>query len=180
MRHTTMLAITDAFSKVGVATLRFNFPYTEDGKTRVDSRAVSTATVNAAVEFAVAQYQTPLFVGGHSFGGRMASHAVVEYELDVDGIIFGSFPLHLRGKPGTARADHLASIRCPMLFLSGTRDSLAEPELLRMVVQEMGAKLEWLETADHGYHILKRTRRRNDDVFAEMAGYARDFIVSVT
>jgi hypothetical protein len=66
------------------------------------------------------------------------------------------------------------------LFLSGTRDALAEPDLLGSVVKAARAKLQWLETADHGYGILKRTRRRKDDVFDEMASHARDFVVSVT
>ena len=180
MHHRTMKAIAEAFSKVGIATLRFNFPFKEEGHARVDSKAVSVATVKAAVEFAATNYQTSLFLGGHSFGGRMASHAVVDYELNVAGMIFCSFPLHPRGKPSTARAEHLAAIRQPMLFLSGTRDALAEPDLLCSVVKAARAKLQWLETADHGYGILKRTRQRQDDVFDEMADYARDFVVSVT
>ena len=180
MRHRTMKAIAEAFSKVGIATLRFNFPFKEEGHARVDSKAVSVATVKAAVEFAATNYQTSLFLGGHSFGGRMASHAVVDYELNVAGMILCSFPLHPRGKPSTARAEHLAAIRQPMLFLSGTRDALAEPDLLSSVVKVARAKLQWLETADHGYGILKRTRQRQDDVFDEMADYARDFVVSVT
>ena len=180
MHHRTMKAIAEAFSKVGIATLRFNFPFKEEGHARVDSKAVSVATVKAAVEFAATNYQTSLFLGGHSFGGRMASHAVVDYELNVAGMIFCSFPLHPRGKPSTARAEHLAAIRQPMLFLSGTRDALAEPDLLCSVVKVARAKLQWLETADHSYGILKRTRQRQDDVFDEMADYARDFVVSVT
>ena len=180
MHHRTKKAIAEAFSKVGIATLRFNFPFKEEGHARVDSKAVSVATVKAAVEFAATNYQTSLFLGGHSFGGRMASHAVVDYELNVAGMIFCSFPLHPRGKPSTARAEHLAAIRQPMLFLSGTRDALAEPDLLCSVVKVARAKLQWLETADHGYGILKRTRQRQDDVFDEMADYARDFVVSVT
>ena len=110
----------------------------------------------------------------------MASHAMVDYELDVDGMILCSFPLHPRGKPSIARADHLASIGCPLLILSGTRDALAEPDLLGSVVKAARANLQWLETADHGYGILMRTRQRKDDVFDEMASHARDFVVSVT
>ena len=180
MHHRTMKAISEAFSGMGIATMRFNFPFKEDGLARVDSQAVSTATVKAAVEYVIANYRLPLFLGGHSFGGRMASHAVIDHGLNVAGMIFCSFPLHPRGKPSIARAEHLAAIRQPMLFLSGTRDALAEPELLGRTVTAVGAKLEWLETADHGYGVLKRTRRRQDDVFDEMAGYARDFVVSVT
>jgi predicted alpha/beta-hydrolase family hydrolase len=105
---------------------------------------------------------------------------MVDYQLGVDGMILCSFPLHPRGKPSIARADHLASIGCPLLFLSGTRDALAEPDLLGSVVKAARAKLQWLETADHGYGILKRTRQRKDDVFDEMASHARDFVVSVT
>ena len=107
----------------------------------------------------------------------MATHAVVDLELTVAGFIFGAFPLHLAGKPSTHRADHMDAIDAPMLFLSGTRDALAEPELLTGVVDRLGATLRWLDTADHGYKVLKRTRTRTDDVFTEMAAHAREFVL---
>ena len=176
MRHASMEAIAVAFEAVGISTLRFNFPFKQLGKSRVDSRDTSVATVAAAFAFAQRSLDGPHYLGGHSFGGRMATHAVVDRGLDVAGMIFGSFPLHPAGKPSTKRADHMDAISVPMLFLSGTRDGLADPELLTAVVARLGATLRWLDTADHGYKALKRKRARTDDVFTEMAGHARAFV----
>ena len=179
MRHRSMEAIASAFAGIGLATLRYNFPYKEAGKSRVDSQAVSTATVAAALAHARSEAQGPFLLGGHSFGGRMASHAVVEHELDVAGLIYCSFPLHAIGRPTAKRADHLDAIKAPMLFLSGSRDKMATPELMEEVVARVGATLRWLDTADHGYKTLKRTRQRNDDVFEEMASHANEWLGDV-
>jgi predicted alpha/beta-hydrolase family hydrolase len=172
-----MQAIADAFERRGIATLRFNFPFIEDGRNRTDSQAVATATIAEAFELVKEQTRLPRWLGGHSFGGRMASHAVLDRALDPVGLIFCSFPLHPPGKPGVARAAHLSSLGRPLLFLSGTRDELAERDLLTDTVAKLpGAQLHWLETADHGYRILKRTRNSSEDVFDEMARIAREFI----
>ena len=179
MRHRSMEAIASAFAGIGLATLRYNFPYKEAGKSRVDSQAVSTVTVAAALAHARSAEQGPFLLGGHSFGGRMASHAVVEHELDVAGLIYCSFPLHAIGRPTAKRADHLDAIEAPMLFLSGSRDKMATPELMEAVVARVGGTLRWLDTADHGYKTLKRTRQRNDDVFEEMASHANEWLGDV-
>ena len=176
MRHRNLQAIADAFAAIGLATLRYNFPYKEAGKSRVDSQAVSTATVSAALAHAGSEAEGPFLLGGHSFGGRMASHAVVEHSLDVAGLIFCSFPLHAIGKPTTKRADHLDAIQAPMLFLSGSRDGMAKHELMEEVTTRISATLRWLDTADHGYKVLKRSRQRTDDVFEEMANHADEWL----
>lgn len=178
-RHASMVAIGDALGRRGVATLRFNFPFTETGRRRVDAQPVSIASVLAAVDAArAAEPDLPLFLGGHSYGGRMASHAAAAHEVPVKGLVFCSFPLHPPKKPGTARAAHLADVRQPMLFLSGTRDDLADRALLEGVVAALGrrARLHWLDTADHGYRVLKRTRQVPEDVFDELAGFAAGFM----
>ena len=179
MTHRSMEAIADAFADVGIATLRYNFPFKEEGRSRVDAQAVSTATVAAALEFARGESPAPHLLGGHSYGGRMASHAVVDHGLDVAGLVFCSFPLHTPAKPGTKRAEHLDAISAPMLFLSGTRDGMAQPDLLNGVARRVGATVNWLDTADHGYKVLKRTRTRTDDVFVEMAHYASAWLDTV-
>ena len=177
MRHKSMQAIADAFERRGIATLRFDFPYMAAGRNRVDSPEVATQTIADAYAAAAERTKLPIWLGGHSFGGRMASHAVVDRELAAAGLIFCSFPLHMPGKPDTKRAQHLTSIRQPMLFLSGTRDELAEPKLLEPLVESLpNATLHWLETADHCYRVLKRSRTRADSVFEEMAEAARAFI----
>jgi len=172
MRHATLKAIAGALADAGIATFRYNFPYAEHGTGR-DAQPVCTATVRAAV--AAAQEAAPgllLLAGGHSFGGRMTSIAASESPLDgVQGLVFFSFPLHQPGKPDTKRADHLAAVTVPMLFLSGTRDELATMDLLRPVCAKLGARatLHAVDTADHGYKVLKRSRTSGEDVFVEMA-----------
>src|SRR4051794_7829706 len=134
MEHRHMQALADAFGRRGIATLRFNFPYMEAGKSRTDSPEVASAAIAAAAADARKRTKLPLWVGGHSFGGRMSSHAVAEYNVEAAGLVFCSFPLHMPGKPDVKRAAHLGKVRRPMLFLSGTRDELAERELLTRVV----------------------------------------------
>jgi predicted alpha/beta-hydrolase family hydrolase len=177
MTHKHMQAIADAFGKRGIATLRFDFPFIEAGKSRVDPPDVATASIAAACAAARERTALPIWFGGHSFGGRMASHAVVDRGLEPAGLIFCSFPLHGPGKPAVTRAAHLAAVRRPMLFLSGTRDDLADATLLRGVVDALPyAKVHWLDTADHGYRVLKRSRASSEDVFDEMARVARAFV----
>jgi predicted alpha/beta-hydrolase family hydrolase len=177
MAHASMQSIADAFERRGIATLRFNFPFIEAGRNRTDSPAVATATIAAAFEEARRRTKLPLWLGGHSFGGRMASHAVLDQKIDPQGLIFCSFPLHMPDKPSCSRAEHLPSIRLPMLFLSGTRDAMAQRELLEQTVDQLPtAQLHWLETADHGYRTLKRTRTSPENVFDEMARVGREFM----
>lgn len=181
-RHASMVAISEALGRRDVATLRFNFPFMEQGRRRVDSQAVAVASIAAAVETArEAAPDLPLLLGGHSYGGRMASHAVLQQALPVTGLIFCSFPLHPPKQPGTERAAHLQRVSLPMLFISGTRDALAAPELLTAVVDGLAprARLHWLETADHGYRILKTKRTQAVDVFDELAAAAAEFISEV-
>jgi predicted alpha/beta-hydrolase family hydrolase len=177
MRHRSMQALADAFERRGIATLRFEFPFMEAGRNRVDPPAVATACIAEAVAVARERTVLPLWLGGHSFGGRMASHAVLERQLAPAGLVFCSFPLHPPHKPSSARAAHLGALELPMLFLSGTRDALADATLLAAVVASLPtAKLHWLATADHGYAVLKRSRATAESVFDEMARVARAFI----
>lgn len=182
MRHATLETIAQRLADVGVATLRYNFPYMEHGKGR-DSQQVCTATVRSAV---AAGHQAipglPLLAGGHSFGGRMTSTAASESPLDhVVGLVFFAFPLHQPGKPDTKRAEHLGAVGVPMLFLSGTRDELANQELLQTVCKRLGkgATLHQLDTADHGFRTLKRSRKSGEDVFVEMARVFREWASSL-
>ena len=181
-RHANMTSISDALARQGVATLRFNFPFMEEGRRRVDAQAVSLETIAAALETAAgAAADLPCFLGGHSYGGRMASHAMAEAMPGTDsvrGLVFCAFPLHPPKKPDTARAAHLSAIGVPMLFLSGSRDALATPELLEGVVAGLPglASLHWLATADHSYKVLKRSRQLEEDVFDELARVAAGFV----
>jgi uncharacterized protein len=178
MRHATLQTIADRMAEAGIATFRYNFPYMEHGRGR-DSREVCTATVRAAVAVArMAALDLRLLAGGHSFGGRMTSTAASESPLDgVHGLVFFSFPLHQPGSPDTKRADHLGAVTVPMLFLSGTRDELANLDLLQPVCKKLGkrATLHLLDTADHGFRTLKRSRKSQEDVFVEMARVVREW-----
>jgi predicted alpha/beta-hydrolase family hydrolase len=177
MTHAHMEAIAAAFGRCGIATLRFNFPFIEAGRKRVDSPAVATAAVAAAYAATRARTRLPVWLGGHSFGGRMASHAVLTHALDPVGLVFCSFPLHPPERPAVDRAAHLAALRRPLLFLSGTRDALETAQLLKNVVAALPqAELHWLATADHGYRVQKRARGDAENVFDEMARAARAFI----
>ena len=172
MRHLTMQTIAERLAEVGIATFRYNFPYSEHGKAR-NSTATCVETIRNAVRAAhKAAPDLTLFAGGHSFGGRMTTTAQSEEPLEnVAGLVLFSFPLHLPGRPDTKRAEHLANIKIPMLFLSGTRDELATLELLEPVVKNLGkhATLHLLDTSNHSYKILKKTRSSDEDVFVEMA-----------
>lgn len=177
--HDNMLGIARGLAANNIASLRFNFPFMREGKRRVDSREVTTAAIASAVDWVHRTYpKLSLWAGGHSFGGRMTSHCELEYELPIKGLIFCSFPLHAANKPNRIRAAHLPFIEKPMLFLTGTRDALAEPMLLAEVLGELGDKatLRWLDSADHGYKTLKGQRLYPGDVFEEIGAHVQRFI----
>ena len=157
MNHSFMRAFAERLAEEGVAVVRYQFPFVERNSRRPDTPPVARATVRAAVaEARRCLPGLPLFAGGKSFGGRMSSQAEAEAHLDgVRGLAFVGFPLHPAGKPGTARADHLTGVACPMLFLQGDRDELAELALLRGVVDTLGARatLRVFDGADHSFHV---------------------------
>jgi len=173
MSHPFMTKLAEELASVGVATLRYQFPYMEERRRVPDKPAVLTATVRAAVRAAAeAAPGLPLLAGGKSMGGRMTSQAAAEGPLEgVRGLVFFGFPLHPPKQPGTKRADHLAKVTVPMLFLQGTRDELADLELLRPVCAKLGtrATLHIVETADHSFHVLKSSGRSDAEVLRELA-----------
>lgn len=173
MQHAFMGSLAHALNRRGIATLRFQFPFMEAGTRRPDPPAVAQAAVRAAVEEAARRLPgVPLFAGGKSFGGRMSSQAQAAQALPrAVGLVFVGFPLHPAGKPSTARADHLAGVQLPMLFLQGTRDALAEMALVRAVVPPLGARatLHVVEGADHAFHVLVRSGRTDAEVIEELA-----------
>jgi predicted alpha/beta-hydrolase family hydrolase len=170
MRHPSMETVARELADRGIATLRFQFPYMEQGGKRPDPSALCHATVRAAVAKA-GELSLPLIAGGRSFGGRMTSQAQAKAPLQgVRGLAFLGFPLHPAGKPSDERAEHLSDVKIPMLFLQGTRDALAELSLLRPLVHRLGerATLTLFEDADHSFHVPARTGRKDADVRREM------------
>ena len=158
MNHPFMVALANSLAETGIATLRFNFPFAENKKGRPDMPAVAQKTIEAAI--AKAQQLSkdlPVFVGGKSFGGRMSSQYLSTHpESLVKGIIFYGFPLHAPGKPSTERAAHLKNVKVPMLFLQGTRDALAQWDLIESVCSSLPkATLIKIEGADHSFKAGK-------------------------
>jgi predicted alpha/beta-hydrolase family hydrolase len=173
MTHPFMENLSDELAAIGIATFRYQFPYMEQRRRVPDSPPVLTATVSAAVQ-AVKKTapDLPLLAGGKSMGGRMTSQAAAQNLLDaVRGLVFFGFPLHPPNRPGTKRADHLAKVRQPMLFLQGTSDTFADLKLLRPICAKLGPRttLHIIESADHSFHVLKSSKRTDADVLCELA-----------
>lgn len=175
LAHPLVSAVSAALHQQSIATFRFNYPYSELGR-GMDAEPVRLATVRAAVLEAAARSELPLFAGGHSMSGRMASLAHSRLPLPaVRGIVFLAFPLHV-ARPETARARHLAEVSLPLLFISGTRDKMADPSLLQQVVAGLArATLYAVDTADHGFKVNKR-RSSSEPVFDEIARVAAQWI----
>jgi uncharacterized protein len=204
MKHPFMSQIASELAALGIGTLRYQFPYMEQGSKRPDPPALCHATVRAAVAEAArhAGATVKLIAGGKSFGGRMTSQAQAASPLEgVRGLAFLGFPLHpakkpsiagrlgaepssarrlgaepssagrLGEKPSTARADHLSKVQIPLLFLQGTRDELADLTLLEPITQQLGtlATLKKIEGADHSFHVLARSGRKDAEVLRELA-----------
>jgi hypothetical protein len=167
-----MAAIATELETQGIGTLRYQFPYMESGSKRPDPPALCHATVRAAVaEAARLARGVRLIAGGKSFGGRMTSQAQAAAPLaGVAGLAFLGFPLHPPNKPSIERAEHLEKVQIPMLFLQGTRDELADLSLLEPVTQKLGerATLKRIEGADHSFHVLARSGRKDAEVMKEL------------
>jgi uncharacterized protein len=172
MTHPFMEAVAFGLGERGVATLRYQFPYMEKRSRRPDPPAIAQAAVRAAMAEAGRRCAGLFLVaGGKSFGGRMTSQAQAIAPLDgVHGLAFLGFPLHPAGKPSSDRAQHLADVHVPMLFVQGTRDNLAELKLLEPVVKSLGpsATLHRVEGADHSFHVPARSGRNDREVMNEI------------
>ena len=172
MRHRFLQRIAEALADRGVATFRFQFPYTQARRRRIDPPAVLHGAIRAAVRAASsAAPELPLIAGGKSMGGRMTTQAQAEAPLPgARGIALLGFPLHPARDQSVARAEHLPRVRIPMLFLQGTRDELADLSLLNPIVEKLPrAVLRVIEGADHSFHVLRRSGRTDEEVIAELA-----------
>lgn len=180
MSHPSMAAIANGLARRDIATLRYQFPYMERGSKRVDAPATAHAAVRAAVAAAAKRApRLPMFAGGKSYGGRMTSQAQALGPLaSVRGLVFFAFPLHPAGEPSDARAAHLEDVALPMLFLQGTRDSLADVTLLKRTVAGIGARatLKLFEDADHSFHVPARSGRKDVQVMEDVLDAAAEWI----
>ena len=184
MTHKAMESNAHGLAERGIATLRYQFLYMEKGSRRPDPPRLAHAAVRAAAAKAVGVApDLPLFAGGRSFGGRMTSQAQADEPLPgVLGLAFLGFPLHPAGKPGIERAEHLARIDVPMLFVSGDHDALAEVDLLKPVVAGLGdrATLHLVEHADHSFKVAAKSGRTPADAEAEALGALTEWCLALS
>jgi uncharacterized protein len=179
MNHPFLGKLSSELAGVDVATFRYQFPYMEQRRRVPDSPPVLKSTVRAAIKAAAETApELPILAGGKSMGGRMTSQAAADHPPEfekVRGLVFFGFPLHPPGNPGTKRAEHLAQVRVPMLFLQGTRDQFADLKLLRPVCANLGerATLHEIETADHSFHVLKSSGKTDAEIMRELVQSAR-------
>lgn len=186
MHHRFLEEYSQALAALDVATLRYQFPYMESGRRFPDPPKKLIATCDAAITYATTHFkEMPIFAGGKSMGGRMTSQwaaANSNSQVTICGIVFLGFPLHPPGKPGTSRADHLGDVQVPMLFLQGTRDKLATPDLLKQVFDGIATRhaIEWIDTGDHSFKVLKSSRLDQSEVISLLALKTRDWMMAVT
>ena len=183
MNHPFLAQVAQGLAERGIATLRYQFPYMEQGSNRPDPPAVAQAAVRAAVSEAQRLVpELPLFAGGKSFGGRMTSQAQAASPLPgVRGLVFLGFPLHPPGRPSTDRAKHLFDVQIPMLFLQGDRDEFAQPDLLKPLTEKLGGPttLKLFPAANHSFHVPARSGRNDVEVRDEMLNVMTDWIAGV-
>jgi len=178
MTHSFLARMAMALAEAGVATFRYQFPYMESGRKRPDRAPLLERTVGAAVTCAEAAVpDLPILTGGKSMGGRMSSRAAAAgLTPSIKGIVFIGFPLHPPKKPGVERAAHLAEVTVPMCFLQGTRDTLADLDLITETCAALSAAtLHVIDGADHSFHVLKRSGRTDEEVRAALAEHITEF-----
>lgn len=180
MEHAFMEDVALGLARRRIACLRYQFPSMQAGKRRVDSPATAHTTVRAAVALTRQLWPaTPLFAGGKSFGGRMSSQAQAQSPLPgVRGLVFLGFPLHPAGKPSVARAEHLAAVQIPMLFIRGSRDALAEagPHASMQAGLTGMASCVDIAGADHGFAVLRRSGRTDAEALDEALDAVLDWV----
>jgi predicted alpha/beta-hydrolase family hydrolase len=183
MTHRAMESNAQGLAERGIATLRYQFPYMEKGSRQPDPPKIAHAAVRAAAEKArELAPDLPLFAGGRSFGGRMTSQTQTEAPLaGARGLAFLGFPLHPAGKPGIERAEHLSLVQVPMLFVSGSRDALAELDLLNSVVRSLGeqATLHLVMDADHSFKVAAKSGRTPSDAEADALDAMADWMLAL-
>jgi predicted alpha/beta-hydrolase family hydrolase len=176
MEHPFMSRVARGLAERGIATLRYQFPYME-------RPLVAHAAVRAAVAEAARRWpKLPLLAGGKSFGGRMTSQAQAAEPLrGVVGLVFLGFPLHPTGKPSIDRAQHLADVRIPMLFVQGTRDDMADASLLEPIVDTLRprATLHWVSDGDHSFHLPAASGRSDGQAMAAALDALRDWAAAL-
>jgi predicted alpha/beta-hydrolase family hydrolase len=181
MDHPFMSTSANLLADRGIAVLLYNFLYMEKGSKRPDPQKKTVSTIVQAIQFQQSLSNLPLFIGGKSYGGRMSSWAVAENpSLQVKGLIYWGFPLHAPGKPSSDRAGHLIDIAIPMLFMQGTRDTLADLELLKPVIDKAKqGELFLIDEGDHSFRVPKRSGKTNEQVLVDLADKVKEWSQSI-
>jgi uncharacterized protein len=173
-----LVGFTDGLQDEGIGSLRFNFPYKEQGRRAPDPPAVLRGALTAAFDEAARRAgDGPVFVGGKSLGGRIASLLVAD-GLHAAGLVFLGYPLHPPGKTDRVRDEHLERITVPMLFLEGTNDPFARWDLIEALCARLGATLHRVEGGDHSFRV-RGYKRPDADIGRDLAAVAADFVRTV-
>jgi predicted alpha/beta-hydrolase family hydrolase len=179
--HPFLAGFAEAIAGLGVSTLRFNFLYRERGRKPPDPEQTLRDVWLAAFEEATSRGNgAPVFAGGKSLGGRIASMCVAD-GMPAAGLVFLGYPLHPPGKPERIRDEHLYRTDVPMLFLQGTRDPFADPKLLAKVLKKLGERATHVQI-DGGDHSFRTPGKKpsDHDIGASLAEPAAEFIEEVT
>ena len=181
MEHRAMQNLAITFCAQGLRVVRFNFLYTEKHKSPPDRMPRLMECFTAVVEKA-RQELTPtrLFIGGHSMGGRTASMLAAE-GFACDGLLLLAYPLHPAGQPEKLRDSHMGKIQSTVLCLNGTRDELCQQALMQNVVEKLPSTftMHWLQGADHGFHVQKRSGRTEEDVLLEIGEVSSKWLAKI-
>ena len=175
MNNPLIVFLSEGLAHTGYPTLRFNFPYKEKGRKVPDSQGVLVRTWQSAYEFLRGHPESApgrVLAAGKSMGGRVASQMVAEGLLGADGLIFLGYPLHPPGDKGKLRSANLFQIRVPLLFFTGTRDSLCDVSLLRGVLERLSVPwdLEMIEGANHSFRVPKSSGQTGEEIYGRILG----------
>jgi predicted alpha/beta-hydrolase family hydrolase len=181
MNDRGMLASTAHLRQRGFDVVRFNFLYRENGTSRPDPMPRLEHCIVAVASRARREIGAgTLVLGGRSMGGRAASMLATAGEFACDGLLLLAYPLHPAGQPEKLRAAHLARIEVPVLCLNGTRDALCQRELMERAIGQLGGwTMHWLDGADHGFHVLRRSGRSDEEVLSEVADVSRAWALGI-
>jgi hypothetical protein len=181
MNDRGVLATSEAIRAHGIHVVRFNFLYTEKRSGRPDPMPRLEACTTAVVARVREELQPEtLIIGGRSMGGRAASMLAAK-GFDCSGLLLLAYPLHPAGRPDQLRDAHLPAIRVPVLCFNGTRDALCTPELMERALERVTApwQMHWVETADHSFHVLKKSGRTDAEVMAEIGDVSAKWVAGL-
>ena len=176
MDHPFIKGFCEELATAGVSALRFNFAYLEAGRKSPGSPKDATVAVVAAVEAATTRTGgRPVFAGGKSYGGRMASMAAAE-GMPAAGLVFLGYPLHAPGRSDQPRDEHLYGLEIPMLFLQGTKDPFADPDVLAGVLRRLGTRATYVPFDGAGHSFERSRKDKPRDNAARLVPHVVDFV----